>query len=109
MNNSASSGSQKVFVVRIMSDTKDALDQIMAEANNKEIGNKVKPENVIALALSLIKKDNIEKLKAATLTNSDKLELRYREYIKMHGPMTKDDFLGCVLRGEVKDQNTNSP
>ena len=77
------------------------LDQILEEANNKDLGSKVKPESVLALALMLVKKDDIEKLKAATLTNTDKLELRYREHVKKHGPITKDDFLGCVLSGQL--------
>ena len=101
MTNSASSESQKVFAVRITSDTKNMLDQILAEANNKDLGGKVKPESVLALAFSLVKKDDIEKLKAATLTNTDKLELRYREHVKKHGPVTKDDFLGRVLSGQL--------
>lgn len=103
MTHSASPESQKVFAVRITSDTKNMLDQILAEANSKDLGGKVKPESVLALALSLVKKDEIEKLKAGTLTNADKLELRYREHVKMHGPITKDDFLGRVLRGDLKD------
>ena len=103
MTNSASSESAKVFAVRIASETKNMLDQILAEANSKDLGGKVKPESVLALALTLVKKDDIEKLKAATLTNTDKLELRYREYVKKHGPMTKDDFLGRVLSGQLRD------
>lgn len=101
MSNSDSSESSKVFVVRISPDTKNVLDKILAEANDKDIGGKVKPESVIALALALVKKDSIEKLKAATLTNANKLELRYREHVQKHGPMTKDDFLGRVLSGEL--------
>jgi hypothetical protein len=84
MSNSASSSEQKMFAVRITTETKNVLDQILSEANNKDLGGKVKPESVLAMALSFVKKDEIEKLKAGTLTNADKLELRYREHVKAH-------------------------
>lgn len=102
MTNAASSTeTQKTYAIRIAPETKNMLDQILSEANNKELGSKVKPENVFTLALSLVKKEQIEALKSASLTNADKLELRYREHVKVHGPMTKDDFLGRVLSGDL--------
>lgn len=106
MTNSASSESRNIFAIRVTPETRKVLDQILADANTKELGAKVKSENVLALALSLIKKDDIEKLKAATLTNADKLELSYREHVKIYGPTTKDEFLGRILRGELKESKT---
>ena len=99
---SVSADAQRTSAIRVSFATKNILDQILSEANSKEIGSKVKPESVLALALSLIKKEHIEALKNASLTNADRLELRYQEHVKKHGPMTKDDFLGRVLSGELR-------
>jgi hypothetical protein len=40
-------------------------------------------------------------LQQSTLSNGDRVEMLYREHVKKHGAISKDEFLGRLLGGKV--------
>ena len=93
--------------VRIRPKTQLLLRKLLTQANQKDIGNKIKRDDLLHLGLSLIQDSHISDLKNQSLNNADRMELLYREYVKNHGPISKDAFLGRVMSGEIALKETS--
>ena len=83
--------------VRLTSATKKRLSTILRGVNKKGFGKRVKASQVIELSLSLLSDHHIKQLQEKSISNADILEMRFREYSKKHGKISKDDFLGILL------------
>lgn len=78
----AKSGKHSVYIsIRIRRETRKRLLTELAKANKKDFGKKVRMDEYIALALSLIKPEHIESLQESSLTHADRFERDYRTYI----------------------------
>ena len=77
------------------------LAAIKEKANKKSFGRKVRDSEIIGRALSLIESVHIKELQDATLSERDRLALAHEEYVKQHGKITLDEFIGKLLRGET--------
>ena len=93
--------------VRVHLSTKKKLQQLLATINKKEFGRKVKPDEVIYMGLCGIKESAIKTLQEQSMSNADKLELKHREYIKRNGRITRDEFLGVMMKGELAGRTDN--
>ncbi len=80
--------------MRISKETRKDLARLLELANKKQFGKRVKASHIIVLALKLIGENHIKELQQASLSNSDKIEMQYREYVHQNGAISKDDFLG---------------
>ena len=85
--------------LRLKRETKKRIQAELAKINKKDFGKKVRCDELIGTALSLLTERHIKDLQDASLTNADRLEIQYRDYIKKHGATSKDDFLGRILNG----------
>ena len=77
------------------------LAAIKEKANKKSFGRKVRDSEIIGRALSLIEHQHIKELQEATLSQRDRLSMAHEEYVKEHGKITVDEFIGKLLRGET--------
>jgi len=89
--------------IRVHRNTKKAIYSDLAKINKKDFGRKVRVDAYIKLAISKLTQDDFKKLQDDSLTQADRLEMQYREYVKRHGQVTKDQFLGIVLDGKHLD------
>lgn len=80
--------------IRVNKDTRRDLARLVEKVNKKQFGKKVKISEVIALAITLIGEKHIQELQQFSLTNADKIEMQYKDYIRQNGSISKDDFLG---------------
>ena len=62
---------------------------------------RIKPEDYLALAITLIQNGHIEQLKELSITNEDRIELKYRQLLKSNTSLSKDVFLGLLLKGNL--------
>lgn len=99
---------QKLSVIRVTEATKSILDRIIKKANQKEMGVKIKPDDIISVALELVTDRHIENIQEKSYSNEDRLEIRYRSYQMDHGPVSKDQFIGALLDGTLEDGNPSS-
>ena len=83
--------------IRVSRETKKRLLADLVRLNKKDLGRHVRADEVVALALSLLEAKHYTQLQDATLSNSDRLERRYREYVKKDGAITTDEFIGKLL------------
>lgn len=86
--------------IRVKRETRKKILQELAKANKKDFGRKVRADDLIALALSFVRAEHIEQLQESTLSNADRLDQRYKEFVAKHGHVSKDVFLGKLLSGE---------
>lgn len=87
--------------LRVSNDTKRALAAELTKINKKDFGRKVKADQLLKLLLTLIKPEHIKGLQEQSLANADRLEMQYREFVKRNGDVSKDEFLGKLLSGQI--------
>jgi len=87
--------------LRVKPETRKRVLAELAKVNKKSFGRKVRVDQLLELLLTLVKPAHVEKMQSDSLSNSDRIEMRYREHIKRFGTISKDDFLGKILNGEI--------
>ena len=94
--------------LRLKRETKKRIQAELAKINKKDFGKKVRCDELIGTALSLLTERHIKELQDASMTNADRLEIQYRDYIKKHGATSKDDFLGKILLGNGASESAGA-
>lgn len=62
----------------------------------------MQPDAILSLALDQLGDNHLENLQEKSLSNSDRIEMAFRDYLKKHPSTSKDTFLGIVARGEIQ-------
>ena len=88
--------------IRLSPETAKKLSKIHQAVNKKQFGKKVQPDAILSLALGQLSDSHFKELQEKSLSNNDHLEMAFREYLKKHPSISKDDFLGIVARGEIQ-------
>jgi hypothetical protein len=83
--------------IRVSNDTKKVSLALLGKVNKKDFGRRVKPNELIKLGLSLIEASHIQELQEKSLSNSDRLDRDYRNYVQKNGALSKDEYLGLLL------------
>lgn len=86
-------------------DTGKTLKQLKEKINKKNFGRSIRDTEIIALSLSLVNSDHIQKLQDSTLSEKDRLHIAHEEYVKEHGKVTLDQFIGLLIRGQISQTN----
>ena len=94
--------------LRLKRETKKRIQAELAKINKKDFGKKVRCDELIGTALSLLTERHIKELQDGSMTNADRLEIQYRNYIKKHGATSKDDFLGKMLLGNGASESAGA-
>ena len=89
--------------LRIRKDIKRRVLSDLGRINKKDLGRKVHASDYFALLTSLLTEDHIYQLQESSLSNADRLEREYRKYISSHEFISKDEYLGKRLNGEVDE------
>ncbi len=100
---------KQVFAaLRIRKELKRQIEIELDNANKKDFGRKIKAEEYLALAISLMTPSQLLTLREASLTNADRLERDYRKYLTDNGPISRDEYLGKILNGEISSKNSTA-
>ena len=100
-------GGTPTVALRVKRATKKKLATELARINKKEFGRRVRADELIQFALALVDNNHVAELQERSLSNADRLEQRYQEYVKANGTIAKDVFLGKLLAGEVAGNSAN--
>lgn len=87
--------------LRVKRETKRRLLQELTKINKKDFGKRIKADDLIALAIGLLGEQHLRQLQDASLSNSDRLALQHRNYMRQHGGISRDEFIGKLLAGEL--------
>ncbi len=91
----------QIKTLRVSQDVRKKVTDLLTKINKKELGRKVKSDALLLKSLSLIELKHMEELQENSLTNADKLEKKYRDYISINGAISKDDFIGKLINGDL--------
>lgn len=86
--------------VRISSENQKKAERILALANKKKLGRKIKLDHMLTIALDLLTEDHIRKMQDQSLSNEDRKEQLRQRYIEIRGPISRDEFTGFMLTKE---------
>jgi len=86
--------------LRVKPETRKRLLLELSKVNKKNFGRKVRADQLLNLLLTLVKPEHIQKLQDESLSNSDRIEMKYREHVKQFGAISKDEYLGLLLGSE---------
>lgn len=90
--------------IRIPLALKNSAKKLREESNNqKKKGRKIRLDEIFALGVSLITKDDLKALQDKTLTHKDRLDLLRQKYVEMYGPISEDDFFGFTMTPQFQD------
>lgn len=95
-------------VKKLDPETAKLLLSIRDKVNKKDHGRKVRDADILAKALQLLTSVHIQELQAQTYSQKDHLQIAYEEFQKAHGKITMDEFLGKLMRGEVRSKSNPS-
>lgn len=94
--------------LRVKAETKKKVFAELAKINKKNFGRKVRPDQLITLLLTFLRPEHIQKLQEESLSNADRLEMKYREHVKKFGPVAKDEYLGLLLGESGKSESQSA-
>lgn len=80
------------------------LASLKEKANKKTYGRKIKDAEIIAKALALVESQHIQELQETTLSEKDRLHIAHEDFIKQHGKISLDQFIGRLLKGDIRAQ-----
>ena len=98
---SKSAKTSKMTTLRLQKETKKKIVSELAKMNKKDFGKKVRVDEFLNVALSLIGPEHLKKLQEGSLSNADRLERDYKDYISKFEHISKDEYLGKRLNGEI--------
>lgn len=85
--------------LRVKRETKRRIQAELVKVNKKPFGRKVRVDALLVRALNLLTDSEYKALQEESLTNADRLEQKYLEYLKSNNGKSKDEFLGQILAG----------
>jgi hypothetical protein len=83
-------------------DSAKLLSAIKDKINKKSVGRKIKDSEIIGLALKQLNVDHIKTLQEMTYQEKDLLQLAHEDYVQVHGRISLNQYLGLLIRGEIK-------
>lgn len=92
--------------IRIKKGTHKKLKTVLVKANKKSFGRKIKVDDLLELLVSLIEDKHISKLQENSLSNADRLEMKYREFCKQSGHVSKDEFIGKLINSNALPESS---
>ena len=93
------SPSSHTIPIRIHKATARTLKSLVTKTNKKSLGKRIKADQIIAKALTLLTDIHLEEIKEASYEGKDHFEIKFRKYCERHGSISKDEFLKKLLAG----------
>ena len=94
--------------VRVAKATFRKIKKIVAKCNRKQHGRKVKADDIIAKAISLLDDSHLEEIKALTFSSQDQIEIQFKKHCQTHGNISKDQFLKILIDKAFPGGETNN-
>lgn len=92
--------------LRVKKDIKKRIMSDLSRINKKDFGRKVHLSEYLDLIMGFLTADHISTLQEGSLSNTDRFERDYRNYVALNGAMPKDEYFGKRLKGEIQGDAT---
>jgi len=98
--------SNSYATLRVKKDTRKRVVNDLKKVNDKEFGRKLRVDEYISFALNFVTEKHRTELQNSTLSHQDRLNRDYKAYVAEHGMISKDEYLGKRLTGEIISPKT---
>lgn len=88
--------------------TSEKLIDLKARVNSKGLGRKISEMEIISFAMDLIEDRHLMELQERTYSEQDRLRLAHEEYKKLNGEITLDQFIGVLLKSQLKKKKNDT-
>jgi len=100
-NSNSTKKKETTTPIRISKQTKKILDNLVKKSNSKKFGRVIKADDLVLIGLKKISEDEISKLQDNSISNKDRMEIAFSKHKRSHQSITRDEFLGLVLKREI--------
>ncbi|MFK7824470.1 MAG: hypothetical protein AB8G05_09945 [Oligoflexales bacterium] len=83
--------------IRISKNTARLLKSIVGKCNRKNLGRRVRTDDVIKKLIGIINEGLITEIKESTYSSQDHLEIEFKKYCQKNGAISKDQFLKILI------------
>ena len=90
-----------VMPIRIRKKTKSKLELLLRQTNKDRPGRKVKADDLICFSLNLLTEQHLAEICDKMLSNRDRIELLFHQFLKGRRGATREDFLGELIKGRL--------
>jgi hypothetical protein len=87
--------------IRVKQRTKAKLEQLLKQTNKDRVGRRIKADDLIWCGLALINDAHIAEIRDNSLSNKDRMELLFQQFLQSRRGATREDFLGELLKGNL--------
>lgn len=87
--------------LRVKKDTRKRVVTDLRKVNDKEFGRKLRVDEYISFALNLVTDAHRRELQNSSLSHQDRLLQEHKAYVAKNGMISKDEYLGKRLSGEI--------
>ncbi len=102
------SATSNTVPIRIHKSTARILRSIVTKLNRKSHGKKVRPDQVISKALSLLTDVHLAEIEKASYDSKDQFEIEFKKYCQKNGNISKDEFLKRLMAAALPQIETPS-
>lgn len=88
--------------IRVRKATKSAALAKLKEINQKQLGRKIKPDELLCFAINRLTDEDVRALQEMSLSNEDRKAKMRQRYIEIHGPISEDEFTGFTFTSEFQ-------
>ena len=96
-NNGATETDVALSPIRVKRATFEKMTGLLAKVNQKELGRRVRSDDLIGFALALVTEAHVKELQDSSLSNHDRFEAMYKDHVAKKGSISKDAYLGMFL------------
>jgi hypothetical protein len=90
-----------VMPIRIRQKTKSKLELLLRQTNKDRPGRKVKADDLICFSLDLLTQQHLAEICDKMLSNRDRIELLFQQFLKGRRGATREDFLGELIKSRL--------
>lgn len=83
--------------LRVTHSTQAKVQEILKIVNKKDLGRRIKADDVVAFAVGLLTEKHFETLKRESLSHHDRFTELYKSYCKANDEISENEFMGILL------------
>jgi len=83
-----------MMAIRVKKETAKSVQDLLKKLNKKDYGRRVRADELISLAVTLVTSEHHKTLQDATLSEQDRVKREHREYCSKNGNISFEQYIG---------------
>lgn len=95
---SANAKTNTMLAIRVKKETAKVVQDLLKKLNKKDFGRRVRADELISLAVTLVTPEHHKQLQDATLSEHDRVKREFREHCSKNGNISFEQYIGELRR-----------